>query len=53
MTEPRPVPWLRSHPLVTAPIVSPSRAAQWQAVREALTLDLAEDERAEISAIFS
>jgi 1-deoxyxylulose-5-phosphate synthase len=45
--------WLRSHPLVTAPIVSPSKAAQWQAVREALTLDLAEDERAEISAIFS
>jgi 1-deoxyxylulose-5-phosphate synthase len=44
--------WLRAHPLVTAPIVSPSRPAQWQAVREAMALDLSEDERAEISAIF-
>lgn len=44
--------WLRTHPLITAPIVSPSKAGQWQAVREALALDLTEDERAEISAIF-
>ena len=45
--------WLRAHPLVTAPIVSPSGPGQWQAVREAVALDLSEDERAEISAIFS
>jgi aryl-alcohol dehydrogenase-like predicted oxidoreductase len=44
--------WLRAHPLVTAPIVSPSKPAQWQAVREALAVDLTADERAEISAIF-
>jgi aryl-alcohol dehydrogenase-like predicted oxidoreductase len=44
--------WLRAHPQVTAPIVSPSRPGQWQAVREAVALDLSEDERAEISAIF-
>ena len=44
--------WLRAHPLVTAPIVSPSKPGQWQAVREALTVDLTEDGRAEISAIF-
>ena len=45
--------WLRAHPLVTAPIVSPSRPGQWQAVREAVSLDLSADEQAEISAIFS
>jgi aryl-alcohol dehydrogenase-like predicted oxidoreductase len=45
--------WLRAHPLVTAPIVSPSKPAQWQAVREALAVDLTEDERAEISALFA
>ena len=45
--------WLRAHPLVTAPIVSPSKPAQWEAVREALVVDLSEDERAEISALFS
>jgi aryl-alcohol dehydrogenase-like predicted oxidoreductase len=45
--------WLRAHPLVSAPIVSPSRPAQWQAVREALALGLTEADRAEISAIFS
>jgi len=45
--------WLRAHPLVTAPIVSPSGPGQWQAVREAVALDLSADERAEISAIFS
>jgi aryl-alcohol dehydrogenase-like predicted oxidoreductase len=44
--------WLRAHPLVTAPIVSPSKPAQWQAVREALAVELTEDERAEISALF-
>jgi 1-deoxyxylulose-5-phosphate synthase len=44
--------WLRTHPLVTAPIISPSKPAQWQAVHEALAIDLTADERAEISAIF-
>jgi 1-deoxyxylulose-5-phosphate synthase len=44
--------WLRADPLVTAPIISPSKPAQWQAVREALMIDLTADERAEISAIF-
>jgi 1-deoxyxylulose-5-phosphate synthase len=44
--------WLRAHPQVTAPIVSPSRPGQWQAVREAVALDLSADEQAEISAIF-
>jgi aryl-alcohol dehydrogenase-like predicted oxidoreductase len=44
--------WLRAQPLVTAPIVSPSRPGQWQAVREAVSLDLSADEQAEISAIF-
>jgi aryl-alcohol dehydrogenase-like predicted oxidoreductase len=44
--------WLRAHPLITAPIVSPSRAAQWQAVREAVALELSDEERAGISAIF-
>jgi aryl-alcohol dehydrogenase-like predicted oxidoreductase len=44
--------WLRAHPLVTAPIVSPSRRAQWQAVREAVALDLTAEGWAEISAIF-
>jgi aryl-alcohol dehydrogenase-like predicted oxidoreductase len=32
--------WLRAHPAVTAPIVAPSTAAQWQSVHEALTLPL-------------
>jgi aryl-alcohol dehydrogenase-like predicted oxidoreductase len=44
--------WLRAHPRVTAPIVSPSGPGQWQAVREAVALDLSPDEQAEISAIF-
>ena len=44
--------WLRAHPLVAAPIVSPSKAGQWQAVREALAADLTADERAEIATIF-
>ncbi|HEY0260094.1 MAG TPA: aldo/keto reductase [Lacisediminihabitans sp.] len=38
--------WLRWHPLLTAPIVSPRRTEQWDAVTEALALDL-DDELAE------
>lgn len=36
--------WLRRHPGVTAPIVSPRTEAQWLAVDEAEELDLSEDE---------
>ena len=45
--------WLRWHPLVTAPIVAPSRPAQWAAVREALALPLDAALRDEIDAIFA
>lgn len=44
--------WLRDHPAVTAPIVSPSKPAQWEAVREATTAKLSEEEHARISEIF-
>jgi aryl-alcohol dehydrogenase-like predicted oxidoreductase len=44
--------WLRDHPAVTAPIVSPSRPAQWDAVREAVDTSLSEEEHGRISAIF-
>lgn len=45
--------WLRAHPLVTAPIVSPSRPEQWGAVREALSRDLSEEDYHRIGAIFT
>lgn len=45
--------WLRAHPLVTAPIVSPSRPEQWNAVREALRSDLSEENYRQIGAIFA
>jgi aryl-alcohol dehydrogenase-like predicted oxidoreductase len=45
--------WLRGHPAVTAPIVAPSTNAQWQAVREAVRVELAADAFAAISTIFS
>jgi aryl-alcohol dehydrogenase-like predicted oxidoreductase len=45
--------WLRAHPSVTAPIVSPSRAGQWQAVREALQHDLSEEDFRRVGAIFA
>jgi aryl-alcohol dehydrogenase-like predicted oxidoreductase len=44
--------WLRDHQAVTAPIVSPSKPAQWDAVREATETRLSEAEHAQISAIF-
>jgi aryl-alcohol dehydrogenase-like predicted oxidoreductase len=44
--------WLRDHPAVTAPIVSPSKPAQWQAVREAAETRLSEEEHGRISELF-
>jgi aryl-alcohol dehydrogenase-like predicted oxidoreductase len=44
--------WLRAHPAVTAPIVAPSSAAQWRAVREALALPLDDALFGEVSALF-
>jgi aryl-alcohol dehydrogenase-like predicted oxidoreductase len=44
--------WLRHHPAVTAPIVSPRREYQWDAVRQALEIEM-DDELAErIGALF-
>ena len=45
--------WLRAHPAITAPIISPSQPGQWQAVREALNQDLSQEDFARIGAIFS
>jgi len=45
--------WLRAHPAVTAPIVAPSTAGQWDAVREAEALPVDPDLRSEISSVFS
>jgi aryl-alcohol dehydrogenase-like predicted oxidoreductase len=46
--------WLRAaHPAVIAPIVSPSSDAQWQAVREAVDVDVDAEVFAEVSTIFS
>ena len=44
--------WLRDHPAVTAPIVAPSRAAQWDAVHDAEKLRLDEPTRDRVSQIF-
>ncbi|MFI5957384.1 aldo/keto reductase [Cryptosporangium sp. NPDC051539] len=44
--------WLRDHPAVTAPIVSPSKASQWDAVHDAQKLRLDETTREKISQIF-
>jgi aryl-alcohol dehydrogenase-like predicted oxidoreductase len=45
--------WLRAHPVVTAPVISPSTNAQWQAVHEAIEVELDEDAFATVSEIFS
>ncbi|BDZ46344.1 aldo/keto reductase [Naasia aerilata] len=45
--------WLRAHPLVTAPIVSPRSAHQWDAVHEALGLDLSEEDRSVVEDAFA
>lgn len=44
--------WLRAHPDVTAPIVSPHTSAQWNAVDEALELDLTPDDVDDIASLF-
>ena len=45
--------WLRAHPMITASIISPSRASQWQAVEEALDLSLDAETFDRIAEIFS
>ena len=45
--------WLRRHPDVTAPIVSPRTSAQWHAVDEALELDLTDEAFDRVGRIFS
>ncbi len=44
--------WLRDHPGVTAPIVAPRTAAQWDAVRDADRVRLDPDQHARVGAIF-
>ncbi|BDI21894.1 hypothetical protein L3i23_06700 [Herbiconiux sp. L3-i23] len=44
--------WLRHHPDVTAPIVSPRTSAQWIAVDEATELELGEDDVERIGGLF-
>ena len=44
--------WLRWHPNVTAPIVSPRWSGQWDAVHEALSLDLTDGDAAAIAELF-
>ncbi|WP_210506279.1 aldo/keto reductase [Naasia sp. SYSU D00057] len=44
--------WLRRHPHVTAPIVSPRSSGQWDAVHEALALDLTDGDAAGIAELF-
>jgi 1-deoxyxylulose-5-phosphate synthase len=45
--------WLRAHPLITASIVSPSKASQWEAVNEALNHSLDNESFDLIAEIFS
>lgn len=45
--------WLRTHPVITAPVISPSTAAQWQAVHEALENELDEETFTAVSKLFS
>ncbi|HYZ53030.1 MAG TPA: aldo/keto reductase [Streptosporangiaceae bacterium] len=45
--------WLLAHPAVTAPIVSPSTGAQWQAVREAIDVEIDDEVLDRVSEIFS
>jgi aryl-alcohol dehydrogenase-like predicted oxidoreductase len=44
--------WLRWHPAVTAPIVSPRTSAQWTAVTEALEVDLDDETGQRIGDLF-
>lgn len=45
--------WLRWHPSVTASIVSPRRTSQWDAVTEALALDLDDEFAEQVGALFA
>lgn len=45
--------WLRWHPQITATIVAPRHTEQWDAVTEALALDLDDDSAEQISALFA
>lgn len=45
--------WLRDHPGVSAPIVAPSRASQWEAVHEAERVRLDEETHQRISHVFA
>jgi aryl-alcohol dehydrogenase-like predicted oxidoreductase len=45
--------WLRWHPLVTAPIVSPRRTEQWDAVTQALKTDLDDELAEQIGTLFA
>jgi len=45
--------WVMSNPGVTAPIVGPRRSEHFGPIREALALELGEDECAEIAALFN
>jgi aryl-alcohol dehydrogenase-like predicted oxidoreductase len=44
--------WLRDHPAVTAPIVAPSRAEHWAAVKESNQVRVTDSLRERVSAIF-
>lgn len=44
--------WVMSHPLMTAPIIGPRKAAHFQPVTEALSLSLSPQERDELTQLF-
>jgi len=44
--------WLRRHPVITASIIGPRRIDHFDPVEEALTLDLNDNDWAEIGAFF-
>ena len=44
--------WVMSHPLVTAPIIGPRRVEHLEPVREALSLQLTQQERTQLSELF-
>jgi aryl-alcohol dehydrogenase-like predicted oxidoreductase len=45
--------WLRRHPLVTATIVSPRRSGQWDAVTDALAVDVDDALAEQVGALFA
>jgi aryl-alcohol dehydrogenase-like predicted oxidoreductase len=44
--------WVLSAPGVTAPLVAPRKVEQFADVQQALEIELNEDERAELAALF-